>query len=495
MGKSGLIKKDMIGMSALSAKCLRQILRSKSHIVLFIATSFLLLLTAGMLSIGASTRLIGDHTNFPSTKASIECSFTGSSLSHCKQMEIDQQSSQYPLGSLLMKYFSTGIFSSFSSSTTKEGDISKAITSFLLREHPVLGLDDFIYLSNSLLAALQSPESIDFIPVDLLTNIKTQSLVFAPDNDLTRGFVSYLEDNSAQFRSLPYRIETNVPMDIEPCCDDIWALVIMEAMSFGEEDDLLGEEDYMTPPMVTIRMDARKVPDTRNHGFNSERHFLRPLPDKLLYLLSGFITIQSEIQNYLSVLGYGGMESRSHVFGREGRAVANNVSKTFSLNDIINTGGNTNNDNGNDISTSGGNSKTSGTISSSSSSSRRFRQQLNRMLRGRNTDSGSESETDDHTRVHSHETAISTSFATSSPRHHRHRHRVLRTTAESDSSSTTSTSSVHIPVMFGAMPSNPYPLHSYWHQHSAALTLLLMLLFSLPAILVGSAFLREVRDG
>eukprot|EP01041_Mallomonas_annulata_P011712 gene11712-24544_t len=433
-----------------------------------------------MLSISASTSLIGNQTNFPSTKTSIECASNGSSLSHCKQMETDQKSSKYPLGSLLMKSISTGMFPN---SSSDKGDFFKAITSFLVREYPVLGLDDFIYLSDRLLA-LQSPESIDFIPVDLLTNTKTQGLVLAPRNDLTRGFVSYLEDNSAQFRSLPHRIERRVPRNIEPCCDDIWAVVIMEVRSLSAEEFIT--KDYMSPPMVTIRMDARKVPDTRNHGFNSERHFLRPLPDELLYLLSGFITIQSEIQNYLSVLGYGGMESRSHVY-REGRAEAKNASKSSSsyFNSSSPSSSSSSHpsynrsdksfscdmNNGNNRSTSGSNSKTSGTISSSS---RRFRKQLDRMLRSRNTDTTTTNDSNDNAYNNDNGNA---------------------TTAESDSASTTSSSSVRIPVMFGAMPSSPYPLHSYWHQHSAALTLLLMLLFSLPAILVGSAFLREVRDG
>eukprot|EP01041_Mallomonas_annulata_P012302 gene12302-25863_t len=476
MGKYILDVKDIKLMSSLSAKSLRQILRSKTHISLFIAISFLLLCTVGILSIGASTSLIGNQTNFPSSKSSIECSFAGSSLSHCKQMKTDQKSSQVPLASLLMKSISTGMFPN---SSSDKKDFFKAITSFLLREHPVLGLDDFIYLSDSLLA-LQSPEFIDFIPIDLLTNPRTQALVFAPRNDLTRGFVSYLEDNSAQFRSLPHRIERRVPRNIEPCCDDIWAVVTIEVVSNDDEVSL--GKDYVSPPMVTIRMDARKVPDTRNHGFNSERHFLRPLPDELLYLLSGFITIQSEIQNYLSVLGYGGMESRSHVFGR---AVAKNVLKS----------------------------------SSSRYFNSSFRQQLDRLLRGRNTDSGttttnnndddnaynnqvhsnSRSNSDTETETEDIRVQSQHTTTTSSPHHRRH-HRVLRTTAESGSTITSSTSStspysVHIPVMFGAMPSSPYPLHSYWHQHSAALTLLLMLLFSLPAILVGSAFLREVRDG
>eukprot|EP01041_Mallomonas_annulata_P000781 gene781-1506_t len=264
-----------------------------------------------------------------------------------------------------------------------------------------------------------------------------------------------------------------------------------------------GKDYKHPPPTVTIRMDARKVPDTRNHGFNSKRHFLRPLPDELLYLLSGFIAIQPEIQNYLSVLGYGGMESRSYVFG-----AVKNVSKsssiyfnsssttssTSSANDMSDRSGNINNDNEKNNSTSNSNGKTSET---NNSSSRRFRQQLDRMLRGRITDTNTNANNDNTNIKRSH------SYSGTSTNNR------VQTTAESDTttSSTTSTSSVRIPVMFGAMPSSPYPLHSYWHQHSpsplhsywhqhsAALTLLLMLLFSLPAILVGSAFLREVRDG
>jgi hypothetical protein len=69
-------------------------------------------------------------------------------------------------------------------------------------------------------------------------------------------------------------------------------------------------------PSVTVRMLPSAVPDTRNFEWSPRKSgTLRQQSGQLLYFLSGFLSIQLEVQNFLSCVGLGGPIIPTKVFG------------------------------------------------------------------------------------------------------------------------------------------------------------------------------------
>ena len=69
-------------------------------------------------------------------------------------------------------------------------------------------------------------------------------------------------------------------------------------------------------PSITVRMLPSAVPDTRNFEWSPRKSgSIRQQSGQLLYFLSGFLSIQLEMQNFLSAVGLGGPLIRTQVLG------------------------------------------------------------------------------------------------------------------------------------------------------------------------------------
>ena len=60
-------------------------------------------------------------------------------------------------------------------------------------------------------------------------------------------------------------------------------------------------------PEITIRMNPSYVPDTRSFSWQPSRYYNPLSSGQLQYLLSGFLSLQLEFQNFLASSGYGGV--------------------------------------------------------------------------------------------------------------------------------------------------------------------------------------------
>ena len=112
-------------------------------------------------------------------------------------------------------------------------------------------------------------------------------------------------------------------MNTHHCCDSTWAVV-----EIINVEQLCHAQTHMRrqiAPRVTFRMHPSTVPDTRNIKWSPRKQGAGGMLDRrqsgqLLYFTSGFLTLQMEIQNYLSILGLGGSVIETSVF-RDPRAL------------------------------------------------------------------------------------------------------------------------------------------------------------------------------
>ena len=74
-------------------------------------------------------------------------------------------------------------------------------------------------------------------------------------------------------------------------------------------------------PSVTVRMSPSAIPDTRNFEWSPRKSFgsYRQQSGQLLYFLSGFLSLQVEVQNFLAAAGLGGPVIPTQAWGGSGR--------------------------------------------------------------------------------------------------------------------------------------------------------------------------------
>lgn len=96
--------------------------------------------------------------------------------------------------------------------------------------------------------------------------------------------------------------------------------VVSNAVTPNQEQEMLDITELRKliglGPSVTVRMLPSAVPDTRNFEWSPRKSgTLRQQSGQLLYFLSGFLSIQLEVQNFLSCIGLGGPIIPNKVFG------------------------------------------------------------------------------------------------------------------------------------------------------------------------------------
>ena len=101
------------------------------------------------------------------------------------------------------------------------------------------------------------------------------------------------------------------------------------AAAAADDDDAsappltLAEMQALGPngPSVTVRMSPSAIPDTRNFEWSPRKSFgsYRQQSGQLLYFLSGFLSLQLEVQNFLAAAGLGGPVIPTQAWGGSGR--------------------------------------------------------------------------------------------------------------------------------------------------------------------------------
>ena len=88
-----------------------------------------------------------------------------------------------------------------------------------------------------------------------------------------------------------------------------------------------GTLPYLSPVMLTVRMHPSAIPDTRNFEFSPlKAGSPRMQSGQLLYFMSGFLTIQLEMQNFLSSQGLGGPVIHTQIFREQDSEGADSTS-------------------------------------------------------------------------------------------------------------------------------------------------------------------------
>lgn len=262
----------------------------------------------------------------------------------------DQYGNGISPGELLMRWFDPAQDSSFSRAKENQ-NIIELLSSLMMNGLPLVGLDDFVYLSDFANEHLQNsrikqdvfdtPQFKD--EFDNFLNVRSKRLIFVPNSPCTTELVEYLHKKSKVFGQLRVSVLENMPAALENCCEDVWAVIevkppvpffendlnsleestcrmspiVLQDLTNSTESDLwenLGIEPfvdlndfvYVSKPTVTIRMHPGSIADTRNIVAWSrlKRSLPRPQSGQLLYFTSGFLSLQMELQDFMVAKQY-----------------------------------------------------------------------------------------------------------------------------------------------------------------------------------------------
>lgn len=220
------------------------------------------------------------------------------------------------------------------------GKIINTLTSMMMNGLPLVGLDDFVFLSdytNKYLSSNGLKERILSIPElsdefgNFLT-VREKKLVFVPESGCTQRLVDYLNRTTSVLRELMVETKPSMEAAMDDCCNNVWAVIevlppmhdsrmtsntslsscsmspfveanstsdilkILEDLQFG----LFDEAEKQYKPSITIRMHPLAIPDTRNIAWTPlKRSIPRQQSGQLLYFTSGFLSLQHEVQHFL----------------------------------------------------------------------------------------------------------------------------------------------------------------------------------------------------
>jgi hypothetical protein len=172
---------------------------------------------------------------------------------------------------------------------------SKLLTSTMMNGIPLLGLDDFVRLSDIINHEIgdNGKKKILSYPsyrekFGNFVNVRGKDFRIYPRNCWSEGFLDELTNKSETFSELQFKVYDSEAAAVVDCCDDVWALIeIMppkdhaheSCMSLRERIEAYRNGEDMTPgvsrfppieddtpvPTITIRMIPSAIPDTRNY--------------------------------------------------------------------------------------------------------------------------------------------------------------------------------------------------------------------------------------
>ena len=329
------VKEEYAQLLVLSTKSYKQIIRSTSYFksLLFIASFILFQLY--LLWYKSGDIFSGENSGRTGAFIQLNCSTNFDKCSTLPDERNSEFGSKYFLADTLMHYIKTGYFGTDEESNE---NLKSTVTYLTANGFPLLDMDDFISLGDllknrwpTITIPEESKEPMDqFLQqVSFLKDIRSYSIILAPRNCWTEGFISYMQSQSNYFNELNYIVTDDKNSAISLCCDNIWAIIYMDD-PYDIPSDIITSCEYSEytgftiGPKVTIHMNSSSIPDTRY--FTTRTHESKhPLhathtkdEDHIQYYLSGFLTLQLEIQNFLYSLGYGGHLIRTSVFDDNG---------------------------------------------------------------------------------------------------------------------------------------------------------------------------------
>ena len=224
------------------------------------------------------------------------------------------------------------------------------LSSIMMNGIPLLGLNDFILLSDSVnkLIGSHGIKELLLIPgykekFSNFLNIRNKTLIFCPTSCWTLSLIKYFNENIELFKDLNYILYHNMDEAIKNSNESTLGIINFDIVYNNKKNyefmkkcngivnnSMLEHWDWnngiynynnndnnndnnnnidnynidmnLIIPSITIRMHPSSVPDTRNFEYTMFKSNIpkRPLSGQLLYFTSCFLSFQIEIQNYLT---------------------------------------------------------------------------------------------------------------------------------------------------------------------------------------------------
>jgi hypothetical protein len=216
------------------------------------------------------------------------------------------------------------------------------LSSLLMNGIPLVGLEDYVRISDLVNRYIGRNTRTYITSSSLLRDqfsnlldVRDKSLLLTPDNCLTRGFFNHLTRTSNILSTLHIRVLEASEAAEHISDEKVWAILeisppssitsadsagnstredlcnlsmLLDSSSSTTNSSIINWEDFSTiyTPKTTIdtisttfRMPPDAVPDTRNFEWSPlKRNLIREQSGELLYFLSGFMSLQLELENY-----------------------------------------------------------------------------------------------------------------------------------------------------------------------------------------------------
>ena len=291
---------------------------------------------------------IGQTVGFMSSSAYSKLSFDlncqpdieSSSKMQCTPMDTVSDTSMTDLSTTEFILSTLQGGGSVTSDSQETSEFAGLLSSLLMNGLPLLGLDDYVYLSDFVNENIgkQSKEKLMTYPgykdkFGNLINVRSNKLRFSPKSYWADEFIYYLRNTSQTFSQLHVETFDSLQEAMVDCCDNVWAVVdlasyiptgkslysdILKSLNYTDDGSLDGTDNTIitqplpaesrkngsnTIPAVTIRMHPASIPDTRNFEWSpiDRSAPTRQQSGQLLYFISGFLSIQVELQNFLTL--------------------------------------------------------------------------------------------------------------------------------------------------------------------------------------------------
>lgn len=360
---------NVIVINVLTRKSIKTVIRNPALRLLILLTSLsvFIVLYGIWLASNGSVLKYGSSQRYNSLNFEILCKPKIESLSNDVTIEsrcyandhFDSNEELSPTDILLNVLYHGSMFDE----KTNKNEFAQLLSSILMNGFPLLGVNDFIKLSdfiNHNLGESGREKLLNYAATKEqfgnLLDIRNKEIRLTPKNCWTKLFSHHLQKesnyivvddndgeeddrfaNSTLKNKLKIRIFDNMNSATVNYSEDKVLAIIEILSSTKQEDNLIAYEfEYKskyenfnndleicnniiekvasrndmtknTGPSVTIRMEPAVVADTRNYEWSPRKN---PLPrsqsGQLLYFISSFLTFQLEIQNFLAYLNFGG---------------------------------------------------------------------------------------------------------------------------------------------------------------------------------------------
>lgn len=359
----------------LAGKCVKQVVRQRSTRTLMIVSTLLVfpsLYLMWYLSQGYSLHYL-TSASYNRLSFDVECYPADKPLDALGQGQLQppircrpaKELSDSGVGNLsptdiLINVVSTGNIlgeSGSSSSSEASHDFSVLLSNIMMNGFPLLGLDDYVGLSDFVNAKLgeQGRQSIlDYSGYkDRFSNfldVRKNQLRITGHRCLAEAFLDHLGSHSSVLKELHVRVFDSMAdaLQTEENGSRVWAVLEIAMVESSSPlpsaaapgiTDSDSDTQGKLPPIgdkckaftatsaakssqwsFTVRMHPSAIPDTRNFKWSPLKSGAsRVQSGQLLYFISGFLTLQLELQNFLSVVGKGGPVIQTEVFKGQSR--------------------------------------------------------------------------------------------------------------------------------------------------------------------------------